>query len=49
MSPEPHRGKVCHSGYIEYIANKVAELHKTSIQDVAQITTRNTSLLFDIH
>jgi TatD DNase family protein len=48
MSPEPFRGKVCHSGYIPQIASKIAELHNVDVVKVYEITSRNAASLFGV-
>lgn len=48
MAPEPHRGKTCHSGYIAYTANKIAEIKSMDIQDVIDTCANNTRELFKI-
>jgi len=46
LSPEPHRGKRNSSEYMPLIAEKVAEIKRTSIEDVCNITAGNTRRLF---
>ncbi len=46
LAPVPFRGKRNESAYIPYIAQKVAELKRCPIEEVAEITTRNTLALF---
>jgi len=48
MSPEPHRGKVCHCGYIPQVAQKIAELHGVGVEEVYDITRQNTKLMYGI-
>ena len=48
MAPEPYRGKTCHSGYIAYTANKIAEIKSMDIQDVIDACANNTRELFKI-
>ena len=48
LAPEPFRGKVNHSGYIEYIAQKIADIKKMEYFDVLKITTDNSKKLFCI-
>jgi TatD DNase family protein len=48
LSPVPYRGKPNESSYLTYIAQKVAELHQTSIENVASITTENSKRIFGV-
>ena len=48
MSPEPKRGSTNESANIPLIAEKLSEIKKISIEKVAEITTKNACLLFDI-
>ena len=48
MAPVPFRGKRNHSGYIPYIAEKVAEIKGIDPQTVLDITNKNTRDLFKI-
>ncbi len=47
LSPVPFRGKRNESAYINYIAEKIAEIKSVSIQEVAEITTQNAKELFN--
>ena len=46
LAPVPHRGKPNESSYLVYIAQKIAELHQTNLETVADITTENSRLIF---
>lgn len=46
MAPEPYRGKRNHSGYIPYIAEKIAEIKGMTAQEVIDVTNRNAYRLF---
>jgi len=46
LTPVPYRGKPNESSYLIYVAQKVAELCQTDINDVARITTENSRLIF---
>ncbi len=46
LAPVPHRGKRNECSYILNVAEKIAELHHTSIQNIAAITSRNAKELF---
>ncbi|MGQ8336432.1 TatD family hydrolase [Sunxiuqinia sp. A32] len=48
LTPAPNRGKRNESANIIYIAQKVADLHQISIDEVARITTENATKLFGI-
>lgn len=46
LAPSPFRGKANESSYLIYIAQKVADLHEISIEEVARITTENSKIIF---
>ncbi len=48
MAPVPFRGKRNYSGYIPYIAEKVAEIKDIDPQTVLDVTSENTKKLFNI-
>jgi TatD DNase family protein len=48
MTPVPHRGKRNEPVYVKLIAEKIAELHKLRIEDVARITSFNAFRIFGI-
>ena len=48
LAPTPFRGKRNESKYIINIAEKLADLHKISIEKVAEITTENAKKLFKL-
>ena len=48
LAPVPFRGKRNESKYILNIAEKVAEVHQTSIQKIAETTTLNAKNLFGL-
>ncbi|MFD2552775.1 TatD family hydrolase [Sphingobacterium tabacisoli] len=48
LAPSPYRGKENESSYLHYIAEKVADLHEISIEEVARITTLNSKSIFGI-
>jgi TatD DNase family protein len=48
LTPVPFRGKPNESSYLIYIAQKVADLHQTDLETVANITTGNSKLIFGI-
>ncbi len=49
LTPAPHRGKRPNEPkYLTHIAEKIAELRQTSIEDVVDATTRNAELFFGL-
>ena len=48
LSPEPNRGKRNDSRNVIYIAQKIADTRKKSLEEIAKITYENTCRIFDI-
>jgi TatD DNase family protein len=48
LAPVPFRGKRNEVSYIKYVAEKLADIKKISIEDVARITTENAQRLFNL-
>ena len=48
LPPVPYRGKRNESAYIPLIAARIAEIKKTSLEEVALISTLNASKLFGV-
>ncbi len=48
LSPVPFRGKRCVSTYIEYTAQKIAEIKSITLQEVLESTKSNALKLFNI-
>ncbi len=48
MAPEPHRGERNHSGYVRYVAEKMAEIKGISYEEMVDITDRNAKRFFGI-
>lgn len=48
MSPEPHRGKRCHSGYLVHTLDAFAQAKGKTIEEMAELTTENAARLFGI-
>ena len=48
LSPEPLRGKLCHSGLITFTAQKVAEIKNTSTENILNLTLQNAKCLFNL-
>jgi TatD DNase family protein len=46
LTPVPHRGKRNEPAFVIYIADKIAEIHGTTREQVAEITARNAAHLF---
>ena len=46
LTPQPKRGRRNEPAYVVYNAEKLAELHSLSIEDIARITTGNVQALF---
>ncbi len=49
LAPVPHRGKRNEPAYTRNVAQMVAEVWETNLEDVAQITTANAKRLFHSH
>ncbi|WP_443940047.1 TatD family hydrolase [Pedobacter sp. MW01-1-1] len=48
LAPVPFRGKPNESSYLIYIAQKLAEIYQVSVEEVANITTENSKLIFGV-
>ncbi|MDO5310799.1 MAG: TatD family hydrolase [Clostridia bacterium] len=48
MAPEPHRGERNHSGYVRYVAEKMAEIKGVSYEEMVDITNRNAKRFYGI-
>jgi TatD DNase family protein len=48
LTPVPYRGKRNESSYLVYVAQKVADLHQTSIENIAAVTTENSKIVFGV-
>jgi TatD DNase family protein len=46
LTPVPHRGKRNEPAFVSHIADKIAEIHMTTREQVAEITTANAARLF---
>lgn len=49
LAPVPFRGKINSSKYLEFIANFIADIKNISVDELAEITIRNASSLFDFN
>lgn len=48
MTPTPYRGKRNEPSYVKYVAEKVAEIHNLTVEEVGRITSYNAFRLFGI-
>ena len=46
LTPVPHRGRRNEPAFVSYIADKIAEIHMTTLEQVAEITSKNARTLF---
>jgi TatD DNase family protein len=46
LSPVPFRGKRNESSYLRHIADKLAEAKRVTVEEVAEVTTRNAEKIF---
>ncbi len=47
LAPVPHRGKRNEPAFIELVADRIAEIKKISVDEVAAISTKNANSLFN--
>ena len=47
LAPVPHRGKRNESAYLPLVAKKIAQIKNISIEEVAEITSRNALDIFE--
>ena len=48
LTPVPFRGKPNESSYLVYIAQKLADLKQVSLEEIAEVTTRNSRMVFGV-
>lgn len=48
LAPVPHRGKRNEPGHVARVAERLAEVHGTSVERVVEATGRTAALLFDL-
>ncbi|MBO8172663.1 MAG: TatD family hydrolase [Bacillaceae bacterium] len=48
LTPEPYRGKRNESGYVRYVAEKIAELRGVELEELAEATMNNARTLLKI-
>lgn len=46
LTPVPHRGQRNEPAFVKVIADKIAEVHMTTLEQVAEVTTKNANNLF---
>lgn len=48
MTPVPHRGKRNEPAFVKLVAEKIAEVHNTPVEDISRITSLNAFRMFGI-
>ncbi|MHA4893217.1 TatD family hydrolase [Pedobacter sp. PWIIR3] len=48
LAPVPYRGKTNESSYLPFIAEKLADIYKVSLEEIAKVTTGNSIDIFKI-
>lgn len=48
LAPVPYRGKPNESSYLIHIAQKVADIYGVSLEEVADVTTENSKMIFGL-
>ena len=48
LTPVPFRGKPNESSYLVYIAQKLADIKQVSLEEIAEVTTRNSRMVFGV-
>lgn len=48
LSPEPHRGKRNHSGYLKYVAQEIAKLKEVTYEEVVRQTEANAREVYGL-
>lgn len=46
LAPVPHRGKLNQPAFVRFVAEEIAKLRETSVEDIAAATSRNFFDLF---
>ena len=49
LSPEPYRGKYNSSKNIKIIAEALAKVKNTNLEEITKITTNNANMIFDLN
>src|SRR5699024_10324927 len=47
LAPAPYRGKRNETGYLVYVAEKLATLYKIELDTIAETTTRTAQMVFN--
>lgn len=48
LSPEPYRGKRNEPAYVYHVVERLAEVRGTSLEEMAELTSRNARNLFNL-
>ena len=48
LAPVPHRGKMNQPAWVSYVGKYIAELKGIPVEDLAMVTSRNFSELFQV-
>ena len=48
LAPVPFRGKENQPTYVKYVAEEIAKLRGISVEEVAEMTTKNSEKVFKI-
>ena len=48
LAPVPHRGKLNQPAFVCFVAEEIAQLRETSVEDIAAATSQNFFDLFQI-
>lgn len=48
LSPEPMRGKRNNSMNVKYVAEKIANVKNKTLEEIAELTSKNTEIIFNI-
>lgn len=49
LTPAPHRGKQNEPAFLPFIAQKLAEIRKCTVEEIAELTTQNAERLFGLN
>jgi len=49
LAPVPYRGKENQPMYVKYVAQEIAKLRNTTVEEIAQATTRNAERIFGFY
>ncbi len=48
LAPVPHRGKTNNPSYVPFVAQQIAQIKNCSVQQIAEVTSRNFEALFGV-